>query len=78
MARFRQVRTNDGDIVDMIALRFMGRMSGATEALYALNPGLARLGPTLPAGVILHVPIRPERRRAALSTVQTLWGRGQQ
>lgn len=49
-------RTIDGDTADLIAYRTLGRTAGATEALLALNPGLAAAGPILPAGIVVELP----------------------
>ena len=58
--------TRQGDMVDVIALERFGATAGATEAIYAANPGLAALGPVLPAGVVvtLPAPFAPDRTQA--------------
>jgi phage tail protein X len=48
--------TMDGDTADRLALRLYGVTAGATEALLDANPVLGRLGPVLPAGVVVQVP----------------------
>ena len=53
------VRAQQGDTVDMLCLRHLGTTAGVTEATYALNPGLAALGPTLPLGQQVTLPDPP-------------------
>lgn len=48
--------TRDGDTVDQVLWRTLGRTSGVTEATLELNPGLAALGAVLPAGVLITLP----------------------
>ena len=48
--------TIDGDMVDQIAWAKFGATSGAVEAIYAANEGLADLGPVLSAGVTILLP----------------------
>lgn len=49
--------TIDGDMVDAVAYAFFGsRHEGNTEAVLSANPGLAELGPILPAGVVIKLP----------------------
>lgn len=48
------VRSLQGDTLDTLCLRHLGTTSGGTvEATLAANPGLAALGPVLPAGTQL-------------------------
>ena len=46
----------EGDTVDLIAYRYFGSTTGTTESLLSNNPGLAALGPVLPAGVRIYLP----------------------
>ena len=48
--------TQDGDVVDQLALAAYGRTDGTTEAVLDANPGLAALGPVLPRGVAVLLP----------------------
>lgn len=50
------VVTQDGDMVDEIAHRHYGTHEGTTAAVLDANPGLAALGPVLPAGVTIILP----------------------
>jgi phage tail protein X len=64
-------RTQDKEMVDMIAFRHYGRQDGGlVEAVYAANRGLAALGPKLPAGTLVVLPDAP-----ALPVIETvtLW-----
>lgn len=45
-----------GDMVDAICVAVYGEESGYTEAVLEANPGLADLGPVLPAGTIVKLP----------------------
>ncbi len=46
----------DGETVDAICWRALGRTKDVTEQVLALNPGLAGLGPALPAGTVVILP----------------------
>lgn len=46
----------DGETVDEICHRALGRTRAVTEQVLALNPGLAALGPRLPAGTAVNLP----------------------
>lgn len=50
-----QVRTLQHDSVDALCWRHLGRTDAVPETL-RLNPGLAALGPLLPAGVLVTLP----------------------
>lgn len=53
----RTARSVDGDRLDWICRRHYGELfAGAVEAVLAANPGLAALGPVLPAGVEIEMP----------------------
>lgn len=70
MADFETIVTVEGDMVDLLAFRRFGDSSVTTETIYAANPGLAELGPILPAGVTINIPVPIERQR---STTERLW-----
>ena len=55
-----QYRTRDGDILDAICKAWYSESSRYTEAVLEANPGLADLGPMLPAGVVIDLPEFPE------------------
>lgn len=46
----------DGETVDEICWRVLGRTGGVTEQTLDLNPGLADLGARLPAGTVVQLP----------------------
>lgn len=53
--------SKEGDVVDMVAYIYYGQVFGATEHIYANNPGLEDYNDVLPAGVqILLMPYTPE------------------
>ncbi len=54
-------RSKDGDVIDAIAWRFYGRQDqGVVEAVLEANPRLADLGPILPAGLRIKLPVLPD------------------
>lgn len=66
-----QYRTKDGDVLDLICLRVYGDASPGVEAVLTLNPGLAAVGPILPAGIVIELP--PARDTAAQVQTIRLW-----
>lgn len=50
-----QYRTRDGDVLDAICWAYYGRVDVVPAVLEA-NRDLARLGPVLPAGVLIELP----------------------
>lgn len=62
----RRVRSIAGDTVNILLYRTIGRSDDeAEEALWALNPGLADFGPSLPAGVQVVMPEITEKPSAS-------------
>jgi len=57
----------------LIWRRFGKPMPGTLERLYELNPGLAALGPFLPVGRSITVPIPPPAASPTVTPVR-LWG----
>jgi phage tail protein X len=56
----QQYRTKDGDTVDAVCFAFYGSTSGGqVEAVLEANRalGLGDLGPELPAGLIITLPV---------------------
>jgi phage tail protein X len=49
--------TSEGDMVDQLAYRHYGTHEGTTAAILEANPGLAAMGPVLPAGVEIKLPV---------------------
>lgn len=67
----RQVRAHQGETVDALCHRILGRTADVTEQAYQLNPGLAALGPALPAGTLVTLPAPPPATPAR--TTLQLW-----
>lgn len=64
------IRARQGDMVDAICRRVYGDESGFVEAVLDANPGLAALGPVLPAGTEVDTPeVNPEPAQAPLVTL---------
>lgn len=60
----RFYRSKEGDTADSIAWAVYGRQDGRlVETLLDANPGMADLGPVLPAGRRLLIPDAPEPAR---------------
>jgi len=69
-ALVEEVVTQEGDTVDLIAFTRFGA-HGMEPAIFDANPGLAALGPVLPAGIVVRVPVPVVKDRASSSR---LWG----
>ncbi|WP_421323542.1 tail protein X [Aeromonas sp. 604176] len=54
-----QLRSLQGDTLDLILFRHYGYTAGITEQVLNLNPGLAALGPILPTGTLINMPSAP-------------------
>ncbi|NMM75566.1 phage tail protein [Rhodococcus sp. SRB_17] len=54
-----QVRSQQGDTADQLCWRHLGRTEAVVEAMLDINPGLAALGPVLPAGTLVTLPDLP-------------------
>ena len=65
-----EVRAIQGDTLDRICYRVYGHTAGVTEAAYEANPGLARFGPTIPAGTLVKLP---EADRQPTKPTAQLW-----
>ncbi|GGZ02749.1 tail protein X [Novosphingobium colocasiae] len=64
--------TFDGETLDALCWRVLGRTAGVTEQVLALNPALATLGTALPAGIVVTLPELTEIAPSLRETVQ-LW-----
>lgn len=62
----------EGETVDAICWRALGRTRAVTEQVLALNPGLADLGTRLTAGTVVRLPELTEAAPAVIQTVK-LW-----
>lgn len=67
-----QVRANQGETLDALCQRVLGRTAGVTEAVLAANPGLADLGPILPIGTLVDLPDATQTTQTEAALVQ-LW-----
>ncbi|GFM34021.1 tail protein X [Desulfovibrio subterraneus] len=57
-----QYQTKEGDALDRICWQFYGTradMATAVALVLEANPGIAKHGPLLPAGVVLSLPDLP-------------------
>ena len=65
-------KTAQDETLDYVCWKFYGQQSGAVEAVLLENPGLADMGPVLPANTVIALP---ELQKPA-SEVQPirLWG----
>ena len=60
----RFYHSKEGDTADSIAWAVYGRQDGRlVETLLDVNPGLAKHGPVLPAGLRVAIPDAPEPAR---------------
>ena len=64
------VFSQQGDTVDLICQRHLGRTAGVTEATYQLNPHLARHTVQLPPGTAITLPVNQATHPA---TTLNLW-----
>lgn len=61
-----QLRSLQGDTLDLILFRHYGYTAGITEQVLNLNPGLAQLGPILPTGTLINMPAAPTQAEQPL------------
>jgi phage tail protein X len=61
-----RVIAQQGDTVDALCFRHLGRTKSVVEATLEANPGLADYGPVLPQGLAVDLPDPPNDQ----STVQ--------
>ena len=67
-----RVTAMDGETLDELCWRTVGRTTGIAEAALELNPGLAAGGPQLAEGTIVTLPDAITAAPAIRETVQ-LW-----
>jgi phage tail protein X len=63
--------TRQNETVDLACLAFYGRTAKVVEAVIDANPGLAALGPVLPLGTKITMPVIPSTSTAKPLT--SLW-----
>ncbi len=66
-----QIRSLQGDTIDLICWRYYGRTAGITEQVMDTNRGLAELGPVLPIGTLITLPAQPVQ--ASSKRIVQLW-----
>lgn len=68
-----QYLTRDGDMVDAICWKHYdeAQLPFAIERVYAANPGLADVGPILPAGLTV---VLPDLARPDAPPIIRIWG----
>ncbi len=69
----QQYRAAEGETVDQICRHYYGYSSGAIEAVYNANPGLAEHGPFLPAGIVITLPVLTARQERKTGKKVELW-----
>lgn len=62
----------DGETVDEICWRVLGKTASVTEQVLGLNPGLCEKGPRLPGGTSVTLPTPTAAATSTLDIVQ-LW-----
>jgi phage tail protein X len=67
-----KVSARQGDTLDAICWRELGRTEAVVEQALALNPGLADIGPLLPAGTEVTLP-EPAALAPAVRETVKLW-----
>jgi phage tail protein X len=67
-----RVQAIQGDTVDQLCWRHLGRTQGVVEATLERNPALSQLGPFLPAGTWVDLAVPAETALPA-SRVINLW-----
>lgn len=60
-------RTRDGDMLDAICLDYYGQAEGYLESVLAVNPGLAEIGLTYSAGLLIDLPDLPAQKQSQAS-----------
>lgn len=66
----RQHRTKQPEMLDAICARVYDNRPDALQLVLDANPGLARLGPIIPKGTLIHLPELPQVKKSVI----TLWG----
>jgi phage tail protein X len=68
-----KVMANQGDTLDLLCHRHLGRTAGVVEEAYQLNPGLAAIGPVLPMGYEVNLPEPAAAAQAETKPTIQLW-----
>lgn len=64
------IRSIQGDTIDLICYRYYGKTAGVTEQVIEANPALVNIGPELPNGTEVYLP---EQTATAEKTTISLW-----
>lgn len=67
-----RVNARQGDTLDALCWRHLGRTGGVVEAVLEANPGIASLGPVLPHGTPIDLP-EPTTTAPARQALVQLW-----
>jgi len=67
-----RVHARQGDTLDTLCWRHLGRTAGVVEAAFEANPGLAALGEILPHGTAVTLPEPSNTAPARIALIQ-LW-----
>jgi len=66
--------TGEGLALDQLVWRkFRRAVPGLVEQVLALNPGLAQLGPILPVGTVVVVPVLASAQETPAREIIQLW-----
>lgn len=68
-----RVYAHQGDTLDKLCWRHLGRTAGLVEQALELNPGLSDLGPVLPHGTAVDLPEITTTPAAAARPLVQLW-----
>ncbi len=60
------IKTIGGEMLDAITHKHYHGRPGITEKVLNANPGLAKLGPVLPAGIKIILPVLPDTKAGVL------------
>ncbi|AJY18428.1 tail protein X [Burkholderia multivorans] len=67
------VRALQGETVDALCWRVLGRTRGVVEAVLELNRDLAQYGPILPHGLLVELPDEPPQAAQSGAERLQLW-----
>lgn len=69
-----EVKSEGWTLSRLIWSRFYRPMPGLVEVVLAANPGLGALGPFLPVGTVVSVPVPATSTEEPVVTPVRLWG----
>ena len=68
-----RVSTIEGDTVDLVCWRELGRTEEVVEEVLERNPGLADLGAILPSGTVIDLPDTTTSPETGTRDIVQLW-----